>query len=118
MTHDSRLANYHNGIIAEYIAAAYLLLCGYWPLYRRLRTPLGEIDFVLRTRRYLIFLEVKRRQDGIGSDNPISATQQQRLHRAAQWFIQSHPRYAHLTPRLDAIVIAPKRWPVHVRNAL
>ncbi len=112
------MTNHRNGLIAEYIAAAYLLCCFYWPLYRRLRTPVGEIDFVLRTRRYLIFLEVKRRKGGIGSDNPISATQQQRLHRAAQYFIQSHPRYAHLTPRLDVIVVVPKRWPVHLKSAL
>lgn len=112
------MTNHRTGIIAEYIAAAYLLLCGYWPLWHRLRTPVGEIDFVLRTSRHIVFLEVKRRQDGIGPDSPVLPAQQQRLRRAAAWFLQAHPRYAALSPRVDVIVIAPGRWPVHIKNAL
>jgi putative endonuclease len=47
------------GISAESRAAAYLVAKGYRILVRRWKSPLGEIDIVVRRRKTLIFVKVK-----------------------------------------------------------
>lgn len=111
------MSNHRTGLWAEFYALVYLLLRGYWPLRRRWRTPVGEIDILCRTYRHLIIVEVKRRQDGMGADAPVSAAQQARLNRAMAYAQQIRAQWQKLQPRFDVIVIAPNRWPQHIRNA-
>ena len=46
------------GLSAESRAAAYLIAKGYRILFRRFKTPVGEIDIVARRRGVLVFVEV------------------------------------------------------------
>ena len=57
---DRRLAE-RRGRRAETLAAWYLRLKGYRILARRYRTPVGEIDLIVRRGRLVAFVEVKRR---------------------------------------------------------
>ena len=59
----SRVAAYRHGLRAEIAAASLLLAKGYRILARRYKTPLGEIDLVVRRGSTIAFVEVK----GVGA---------------------------------------------------
>jgi putative endonuclease len=102
---------------AEIAAAAALALKGYVPLARRVKTPVGEIDLIVRRGGTLVAVEVKARPDvGMGL-TAVGAHQQQRIWRALDWWLARRPRLAGLDRRLDLVLIAPRRWPTHVPNA-
>jgi putative endonuclease len=59
-----------------------LLLKGYVPIARRVRTPVGEIDLIVRRGRGIVFVEVKAR--GRAEDALVAAARSRtRLGRAA-----------------------------------
>jgi len=105
------------GRYAEALAVARLRSCGYGIVAKRYRTAVGEIDLIAERGSTIIFIEVKARQnisDGLAS---ITYRQQQRIIRASQWFLQKQPKFGDYKIRFDAIVIAPWRWPRHVKDA-
>jgi len=107
---------HQKGHWAEIIAALWLLMRGYWPLARRYKTPQGEIDLICRRGRTLVFVEVKYRA---AADDALLAPQPaqlKRVRRAAQIFLQAHPQWAGLEARIDLMVLAPKKTPIHVKN--
>jgi len=102
---------------AEAVAALWLRLKGYRVVDRRVRTPVGEIDLVLRRGRLVVFAEVKRRgaiADGLTAVGPA---QRRRIGRAAQWWLARHPALADRTIRFDLLVIPARGWPRHLANA-
>lgn len=89
-----------------------LLLKGYVPLARRVRTPVGEIDLIVKRGRRIVFVEVKAR--GRVEDALVAASRSRaRLGRAAEWWLAAHPRHAGGEVRFDVVLVAPKRWPAH-----
>ena len=105
------------GQLAETLAVVGLRGSGHFIVAKRYRTNVGEIDLVAKRGNTIIFIEVKARRrlsDGLAS---IGHRQQQRIVRAAQWFLQKHPRFSNHKIRFDAIAIAPWRWPRHVKDA-
>ncbi len=102
---------------AEALAALYLGCKGYKILERSFRTPLGEIDIVARRGRTLAMVEVKYRLRIMDAAWAITPTQRRRIENAARGFIAAHPRYADYHIRFDAILMAPGRWPTHLRDA-
>ena len=102
---------------AERLAAWALRLRGYRIIARRFRTPWGELDLVVRRGRLLAFVEVKARRQLDQALESLGARQRQRTVRAAEVFLQHHPRYRDFTLRFDLIAIAPWRLPRHLRNA-
>ena len=108
------------GALAEHIAAALLRLKGYRILARQLRSPLGEIDIIARRGRTLAFIEVKARANTRDAMESISKRQQSRIIRAAESFVANNAHFAglaDLTLRFDVMLVAPRRWPVHIPNA-
>ena len=113
----ARVAAFARGLSAEGRAAALLMLKGYRIAARRWKSPVGEIDIVARRRNLLIFVEVKAR-DGI--DNAafsLTIRQRRRIVAAAQAWLARHPADSGRDIRFDAMLIAPWRWPRHVRGA-
>jgi putative endonuclease len=109
---------WRRGYGAEAMAVWYLRLCGYRLLARRCKTPVGEIDLVVRRGRSLVFVEVKARPDLAGGLESLSPRQQGRIGRAAEYYLQRYgSAAAGYSPRLDMIVIRPWRWPYHIKNA-
>lgn len=106
----------HHGRRGEWLAAWYLRLKGWRVLARRVRTPRGEVDLVVRRGRTVAFVEVKWRRDGAGLDNAIDAARLRRVAAAAEALA---PRYAGCAAqvRVDVMLMAPGRWPVHLANA-
>lgn len=73
------------GRTAEWLAMLYLIVTGHRILARRWLGRSGEIDLVARSRRRLLFCEVKYRRDIADSGVP-TARQRRRICLAAQEF--------------------------------
>jgi putative endonuclease len=113
----ARVAAFRTGLSAESRAAAYLMAKGYRILAKRYRTPLGEIDLVVRRRNLVAFIEVKARASLDEAAYAVTPRQQQRIIDAAQGWLATHPEHAEFELRFDAMLIAPRSLPRHVLAA-
>lgn len=114
-------SNYRTGHFVEKIALVWLLFKGYRPValnYVTGRgTGAGEIDLIVKRSNTLVFVEVKKRQDLGVSAEAITKKVQKRIARAAEAFIVSHPKYAFLDVRFDAVLFAKGFVPHHIQDA-
>jgi len=99
---------------SEIVAAWALRLKGYRVVARRERTPLGEIDLVVRRGRTLAAVEVKHRPDLESALAAVPPRQRRRIAGALIHFQASRPRLAALDLRFDLVVVRPWRWPLHL----
>jgi putative endonuclease len=113
----ARRAAFRLGLSAESRAAALLMLSGYRVAARRWRGPIGEIDIVARRGRLLVFVEVKARETLDDAAEAVTPEQQRRIVAAAEAWLAKHPNDATRDIRFDAVLIAPWRWPRHIRTA-
>lgn len=105
------------GHAAEYWAALYLFLKGYRILAMRYRTPMGEVDLIVRRRDVVAFVEVKARRTVQGAVDAVSLQAQRRIKAAADLWL-SRRRDAHLVSlRFDIVAVRPRRLPVHFIDA-
>ena len=100
---------------AETLAAWFLRLKGYRILARRARVPGGEVDLVALSRRTLVFVEVKARPDTLAADAAIAPERLSRVRVAAE---RLWPRFEHRAAgaRIDAVIVLPGRWPIHIKD--
>ena len=105
------------GQIAETFAVWFLKVRGYRILARRFRCRAGEIDIIARRGNILVFIEVKARRNTATAAEALSPRQTSRIIRTAEAFVQAHPPLAGLDQRFDAILVQPRRWPVHLVDA-
>ena len=66
----NRRASYRHGHVAEAAAMLLLLAKGFRPVARRYKTPLGEIDLIVKRGRTIAFVEVKARACAMTRWNP------------------------------------------------
>ncbi|WP_200342248.1 YraN family protein [Rhodovibrio sodomensis] len=112
-----RRAAERRGRGAEAAAAWLLRLKGYRILARDLRTPVGEVDLIVRRGQVLALVEVKTRATRDQAAAAISPHQRRRIARAGEAFLARRPDLAGLDVRFDALLLAPGRWPHHVVGA-
>lgn len=105
MTAQKRQAE-RRGRWAETLAFLYLLLKGYRPVVRRMKTPVGELDLVMRRGDVLVVVEVKARPSLAQAAEAIRPRQQQRLARATEWLLAGRPALAELSIRFDAVLVS------------
>ena len=109
--------NNQSGKFAELVASIYFSIKGYSIIKRNhitgKGTGAGEIDLIIKRNNTLVFVEVKKRTDLETAAYAISASQQQRLWKAAENFIQTHPEYADFEVRFDAFLFA---LPLHYKH--
>ena len=115
MTHKRKQA-YRRGHIAEYLAAAALLLKGYRIAARRYKTPVGEVDLVARKGDLILFVEVKARASHQAALDSITYTAQKRIEAAGNWWLGQQNNGAQLNWRFDVITVVPRRWPRHYKD--
>lgn len=106
-----------SGRRAELFAALCLMAQFFFIVARRVKTPVGEIDLIARRGRLTVFVEVKQRSAGGDEQTALESVNQQRILRAAAYFIARHPELAERDLRFDVIFLAPWTWPRHVRDA-
>jgi putative endonuclease len=111
------VTGHKKGLRAESFAKFYMRLKGYGILAERFKTPLGEIDLIVRKGQRLVFIEVKLRETTVSAAEAIDARNRSRVSRAAELYLQKHPEYTGWELRFDALVLAPYAWPRHIRNA-
>jgi putative endonuclease len=100
---------------AETIAADFLAAKGWTILDRRVRTPAGEVDLVMRRPGMVAFVEVKARATAAALDMALDRRRLVRVAAAAECLIE---RYAQPGDdiRIDAVLIAPGRLPRHLEH--
>lgn len=107
------------GRLAEATAALWLMLKGYRILARRYRTPVGEIDLIVRRGCVTAYVEVKTRPTLAAALAAVPPQARARIARAAQWYGQRQAGGGpdRLTERFDLVAICPWRLPRHLANA-
>lgn len=105
------------GMIAEYVAALYLIFKGYRILSLRYRIKEGEIDLIIRRGRVIAFVEVKARADFASGMDAIDEIKLRKFRKAFDYWLMRNPWADAYTLRGDAMVIRPWRIPVHIEDA-
>ena len=113
-----RLGRLRRGTFAELAAACLLISKGYRVLARRQRTPHGEVDLIVARWGRIAFVEVKRRRTFAEGEAALTPHQARRVALAADHWIARHPRFQDHEIGLDAVLVAPGRFPRHLKNAL
>lgn len=109
--------SWRRGLAAEWIGAAWLMLKGYRILARRYRTPVGELDMVVKRGGTVAFVEVKARPSLAAAATAITQGQQRRVANGARYYVTRHPEYADHAMRFDAVLVRPWRLPSHLAAA-
>lgn len=113
MDRNARQANERRGRLAEHVAAIWLIAKGYRLIARRVRTPVGEVDLLMRRREVLVFVEVKARPTLDSGLAALHLRQQRRCAAAARWLAPRHG-WPGAVMRHDAVVIRPWALPRHL----
>ncbi|PHI97583.1 endonuclease [Parasaccharibacter apium] len=87
-------------------------------LARRYRTAYGEIDLLAANDDYLLAIEVKQRTTLSEARYAVSTRQSQRLLRAFQLVIETHPEWQRENSRFDVIIIDVAGEIDHIQDAL
>lgn len=97
-------------------AALWLQVKGWWVLERRRKTPLGEIDLIVKRGKIVAFVEVKWRASADELDHAID---ERRLSRVAAAVEAVAHEYASDGEdiRIDVLLLAPGTFPRHIVNA-
>jgi putative endonuclease len=89
----------------------------YRVLARRVKTPVGEIDLIVRRGGTTVFVEVKARALSHQEADALLAVNHRRITRAAQFWLMRQPELAAGDLRCDVIFLAPFAWPRHLKGA-
>ena len=114
------MGRYQKGRMAEYSAAAYLMVKGYSILKIRYKTHVGEIDILARKGQCLVGVEVKYRrtyEDGAYAIHPKS---QSRIRRAMDYYRMENAKESDTIlyeERIDALIISQNLLIKHIKNA-
>ena len=94
-----------NGAWGEAIAAHYLRKKHYHLVAAGYRSRFGEIDLIVKDRKYLVFVEVKLRKNGdfAKAMEYVDRRKQDRLRVTASVYLAANP--TQLQPRFDVIEI-------------
>ena len=104
------------GRIGETAPAWWLRLKGWQVLARRVRTPLGEVDLVVRRPGLVAFVEVKARATAAELDFAIDHRRLARVAAAAELLASTYMRPGD-DMRVDVILLARGRHLRHIENA-
>lgn len=90
----------------ENLACAYLKKAGLRLLLPNYRCKMGEIDLIMQDKQYLVFVEVRyRNQTHYGSSlESIDYRKQMKLIRTAEYYLLTHKNFMD-QPRFDIIAI-------------
>ena len=116
MAHDRRKSEEH-GRTAELIALVFLRLKGWRLLARRYKSPVGEVDLVMRRGDVTAFIEVKARRNPDAAVESVTPRQARRIAAAARHFQMQDRRAALQACRFDIVAVSPYHWPRHIENA-
>lgn len=93
------------GAWGEALAAEYLKKKKYAIEAANFRSRYGEIDLIVRNKKFLVFVEVKLRKSGTFAQamEYVDRHKQDRLRSTASYYLSQHP--TELQPRFDVVEI-------------
>lgn len=113
--------NYKSGKLAEFLARLFLRLKGYRVLCKNYKIGkgmnIGEVDFIVRKKKTIAFVEVKKRGNLELAAFAISENQRKRIIRGAEMFLKQHPQYKNFDLRFDAVLMVFPLKIRHIKNA-
>lgn len=113
--------NYHSGHWAEYLARLLFRCKGYRIIAANYvtgrGTHAGEVDFIAKRGKVIVFVEVKKRKLLENAAYAIHSAQQQRIRNGAAAFLQKHPQYAGFDIRFDVVLVRLPCSFRHIENA-
>ena len=98
-----------SGAWGEALAAEYMRKKHYQIVAAGYRCRFGEIDLIVKNRKYLVFVEVKTRKNGdfAGAREFVDRNKQDRIRVTASLYLSQNP--TNLQPRFDVVeVYAPQ----------
>jgi putative endonuclease len=105
------------GRTAEFAALWYLRIKGWRLLAQRYKSPVGEVDLVMRKGEVTAFIEVKARASLDGAVQSVSPRQARRIAAAARHFLVQDSMAHAQSCRFDIVAVSPYQWPRHIENA-
>lgn len=109
------------GDLGEQQALSYLLDRGLTLVARNYHCRYGELDLVLLDQNEVVFVEVKFRKQNswVHGVDSVDSIKQQKLIRAAEWFLSNEEQFSHYPARFDVVAVTGKSNPqiTWVRNA-
>lgn len=104
---------------AEVAACAYLQQQGLKLVAKNYRSKAGEIDLIMRDERYLIFVEVRYREQhhyGSGVES-ITADKCKKLLKTAEYYLLQHRLVDKVPCRFDVIAISRQAQITWIKDA-
>lgn len=96
------------GALLEDVAITQLQSNNLLILHRNFRCKTGEIDIIAKDKSYLVFIEVRYRADDLhgSAAETVTRTKQQKISRAAQFYIQTRRWAQNVNCRFDVVAIS------------
>jgi putative endonuclease len=115
----SDISTYLQGLHAESRALKHMESLGMICLAKRLKTPHGEIDLLMKEGDTIVAIEVKYRKTMDRAAHSIVPTQQKRIQHALEWWISKHQDYNKHPPfqRFDVVLVCPGHDIKYYKNA-
>ncbi len=110
-----REAAERRGRHAEKTAARFLRLKGWRILGERVKTPRGEVDLIAKRGALVAFVEVKARTKMADLEQSIDQRRLKRVADAAEILYSDYCTKGE-DMRIDVILVAPRRLPIHLTN--
>lgn len=108
------------GNLSEFLARTLFFLKGYRILEKNYvtgrGTTAGEIDFIAKRGKTIVFVEVKERKTMENAFCAISSLQQKRIINAAKLYLARHPQFLSYDVRFDAVFVSKCKIK-HIPNA-
>lgn len=116
---NTNISTYVRGLHAEARALKYLENLGMVCISKRLKTPYGEIDLLMKDVEIIVAVEVKYRKTIEEAAYSIRPNQQKRIQQALAWWISKHQEYSKHPPfqRFDVVLVCPGNNIQYYKNA-
>lgn len=98
------------GRLGEDIVLKYLNDCGYETVARNYRCPYGEIDLIVKNDKYIVFTEVKTRNDHplVSPKSAVTKSKQNKIFETAQCFLREYKTDLHCRYDVAEVTIYPQ----------
>ena len=107
---EMRPGRQQSGMALEQAALSFLQTKGYQLLEQNWRTSFGELDLIMTAENTLVFVEVRSKKGGLPQDilraaESVDDRKRRRIHRLAEAFLQSQPKWQKYDCRFDVIAV-------------
>jgi|GEM_PF-6010636 len=112
----SKKQAYQYGMDAEAYASRFLESAGMKIICMRFNTPFGELDIVAKDDEYLVFVEVKARND-VRQQDIVPRSKIIKICKAADFYMVKHNLNQDIAIRFDYVALEGDKVINHIKNA-